>query len=73
MFELVKGNQGAGIYIDPGAGDYAGLLHVAEKLQEDIELVTGVKPPIHEKQTEWVQIIPGTIGSHPVLDEFIAR
>ena len=72
MFELVKGNQGAGIYIDPGAGDCAGLLHVAEKLQEDIELVTGVKPSIDAKQTEGGQIIPGTIGSHPVIDELIA-
>lgn len=73
MFELVKGKQAAGIYVDPGAGDYAGLLHVAEKLQEDIRLVTGVRPSIDRERKDGYQIIPGTIGSHPVLDAMIAE
>ena len=46
MFELVKGTQAASLYIAPGADDYAGLSHVAEKLQQDIKLVTGVTPEI---------------------------
>lgn len=71
MFELVKGKQAAGIYVDPDAGDYAGLLHVAEKLQEDIQLVTGVRPSIDRERKNGYQIIPGTIGSHPVLDAMI--
>ncbi len=44
MFELVKGTQAASLYIAPGADDFAGLSHVAEKIQKDIELVTGVAP-----------------------------
>lgn len=73
MFELVKEKKAAGIYIDPAAGDYAGLLHVAEKLQEDIRLVTGVRPSIDGELTDGYQIIPGTIGAHPLLDEMIAE
>lgn len=68
MFELVKGERSAGIYVDPHAGDYAGILHVAEKLQEDICLVTGVKPVIDTVQKDGYQIIAGTIGSCPVID-----
>ena len=37
MFELVKGTQAASLYIAPGADDFAGLSHVAEKIQKDIE------------------------------------
>lgn len=73
MFELVKGKQAAGIYVDPGAADYAGLLHVAEKLQEDICRVTDVLPAIGNELTEDYQIVPGTIGAHPVLDAWIAE
>ena len=41
MFELVKGTQAASLYIAKEADDFAGLSHVAEKIQKDIELVTG--------------------------------
>lgn len=71
MFELVKGNQAAGIYVDQNASDYAGLHHVAEKLQEDIRLVTGVKPSIDGECKDGYQIIAGTIGSSPVIDKMI--
>ena len=33
MFELVKGTQAASLYIAPGADDFAGLSHVAEKIR----------------------------------------
>lgn len=71
MFELVKGKQAAGIYVDQNASDYAGLLHVAEKLQEDIRLVTGVEPAIDAECKDGYQIIAGTIGSSPVIDGMI--
>ena len=73
MFELVKGTQAASLYIAPGADDYAGLSHVAEKLQQDIKLVTGVTPEITKTLSNGYQIIPGTIGKNPVIDEMIAN
>lgn len=72
MFDLVRGKKAAGIYIDPAAADYAGLLHVAGKLQEDIQLVTGVRPAIDKALADGPQVIAGTIGSHPVIDDMIA-
>lgn len=73
MFELVKGTKAAGIYIDKNAADYEGLLHVAGKLQEDIGLVSGVKPQIEDVLTDDFQIVAGTIGSHPVIDKMMAE
>ena len=52
MFELVKGTQAASLYIAKEADDFAGLSHVAEKIQKDIELVTGVAPKIRRKTGE---------------------
>ena len=52
MFELVKGTQAASLYIAKEADDFAGLSHVAEKIQKDIELVTGVAPKIRRKTRE---------------------
>ena len=34
MFELVKGTQAASLYIAKEADDFAGLSHVAEKIQK---------------------------------------
>lgn len=73
MFELVKGKRAAGIYVDLEAADCAGLLHVAEKLQEDICLVADVRPEIENELTKDYQIVPGTIGANPVLDAWIAE
>ena len=61
MFELVKGTQAASLYIAKEADDFAGLSHVAEKIQKDIELVTGVAPKICDAMPEGYSIIPGTI------------
>ena len=52
MFELVKGTQAASLYIAKEADDFAGLSHVAEKIQKDIELVTGVAPKICDAMPE---------------------
>ena len=73
MFELVKGTQAASLYIAKEADDFAGLSHVAEKIQKDIELVTGVAPKICDAMPEGYSIIPGTIGKNPVIDEMIAN
>lgn len=73
MFELVKNNHAAGIYVDKGAADYAGLLHVAGKLQADIRLVTDAEPAIDGTLSDGYQIIVGTIGSNPVIDRMIAK
>lgn len=73
MFELVKGTQAASLYIAKEADDFAGLSHVAEKLQQDIKLVTGVTPEITKTLSNGYQIIPGTIGKNPVIDEMIAN
>lgn len=73
MFELVKDSKAAGIYVDSNAADYAGLSHVAGKLQADITLVTGVEPSIDDALTEGFQIVAGTIGANPVIDEMIAQ
>ena len=73
MFELVKGTQAASLYIAKEADDFAGLSHVAEKIQKDIELVTGVAPKICDAMPEGYSIIPGTIGKNPVIDEMIAK
>ena len=59
MFELVKGTQAASLYIAKEADDFAGLSHVAEKIQKDIELVTGVAPKICDAMPEGYSIIPG--------------
>lgn len=72
MFELVKAGKAAGIYVDSEATDYRGLSHVAEKLQEDIQLVTGVKPMIEAEVTDGFQIIAGTMGANPKIDAKIA-
>ena len=71
MFELVKGTKAAGIYIDKNAANYEGLFHVAAKLQEDIGVVSGVKPQIEDVLTDDFQIIAGTIGSHPIIDKMV--
>ena len=68
MFELVKGTQAASLYIAKEADDFAGLSHVAEKIQKDIELVTGVAPKICDAMPEGYSIIPGTIGKNPVIE-----
>lgn len=73
MFELVKNQKAAGIYVDSDAVDYAGLSHVAGKIQADIKLVTGVEPTIDDTLSDGFQIVAGTIGSHPVIDEMIAK
>ena len=73
MFELVKSNHAAGIYVDKGAADYAGLLHVAGKLQADIRLVTDAEPAIDDTLSDGFQIIAGTIGSNPVIDRMIEK
>ena len=73
MFELVKENVAAGIFVDAAAKDYAGILHVAKKLQADIKLVTGTEPVVGEVQTEEFQIMAGTIGGSPVIDEMIEQ
>ena len=73
MFELVRGGKAAGIYVDERSSDYAGLSHVAEKIRDDIELVTGVCPPI---ETEWsgeYQIVAGTLGSCPAVDALVSE
>lgn len=72
MFELVKEKKAAGIYIDAKATDYRGLCHVAEKLQEDIFLVTGVKPTLDTEWTNDFQIVAGTLGANPTVDDMIA-
>lgn len=71
MFELVKEKRAAGIYIDAKATDYSGLCHVAEKLQEDIFLVTGVKPQLDTEWTDGFQIVAGTLGANPTVDDMI--
>lgn len=71
MFNLVKEKKAAGIYVEPKATDYAGIFHVAGKLQEDIYRVTNISPAVEDKLTDGYQIIPGTIGKHPVLDAWI--
>ena len=71
MFELVKGTKAAGIFIDKNAADYEGLFHVAAKLQEDIGVVSGVKPQIEDVLTDDFQIVAGTIGSHPIIDKMV--
>ena len=73
MFELVKTNKAAGILVDKKAADYAGLSHVAHKLQADIKLVTDVEPSLDDSVTDGFQIIPGTIGQHPMIDELITK
>lgn len=72
MFELVKGKTTAGIYVDTKSTDYNGIRHVAEKLQEDILLVTGRKPSIEEEITDGFQIMAGTLGNSPAIDGMIA-
>ena len=64
MFELVKGTQAASLYIAPGADDYAGLSHVAEKLQQDIKLVTG-DTGNYKNFIERISDYSGTIGKNP--------
>lgn len=44
MFELVKGTQAASLYIVPGADDFAGLSHVAEKSRKILNLSQGWHP-----------------------------
>lgn len=73
MFELVKANKAAGIFVDCRAADFAGLTHVAGKLQTDIKLVTGVEPSIDDALTDGYQIVAGTLGSHPFIDDMIAK
>ncbi len=73
MFELVKAGKAAGIYVDKTAKDYAGLLHVAKKIATDVELVTDVKPAVEEGKNDGYQIIPGTLGACPVVDDMIAK
>ena len=72
MFELVKGGKAAGIYVDEKAADYAGLSHVAKKLAEDIQMVTGVAPGQDKELTDGFQIVAGTLGSSPVVDGMVA-
>lgn len=72
MFELVKGGKAAGIYVDEKASDYVGLSHVAKKLAEDVQMVTGVAPKQDEELTEEFQIVAGTLGQSPVVDGMVA-
>ncbi len=73
MFEVVKGGRAASIFVDVQAEDYAGLAHVAGKISRDVELVAGVAPEVTGTLTEDFQIVPGTIGSSPVIDGMIAE
>lgn len=67
-FELVKA-KAAGLYIDRDSLDQKGLAHVAQRVAEDIELVSGVRPVVEEELTDQPQVIVGTIGKSPVLDQ----
>ncbi|MCH5264273.1 MAG: glycosyl hydrolase 115 family protein [Lachnospiraceae bacterium] len=73
MFELVKDGRAAGIYVDAASADYAGLSRVAEKIKEDIELVTGSAPVLEERLTDGFQIVAGTLGSSPVVAQMVAE
>jgi hypothetical protein len=68
-FNLVKEGTAAGICLPPDSEDIKGLVHVAGIFAGDVELVTGVKPRIEEKLTDQPQVIAGTIGRSPVLQQ----
>ena len=68
-FNLVKEGIAAGICLSPDSEDIKGLVHVAGIFAGDVELVTGVRPQIEEKLTDQPQVIAGTIGRSPVLQQ----
>ena len=69
-FNLVK-EKAAGFYLDPGALDYEGLAHVAHIFIEDVKQVTGAVMPFEHTWTDGPQMIAGTVGSCPALDELV--
>lgn len=69
-FELVKG-RACGIYIHPESSDYKGLSHVAGIFARDVKLVTGKENVLEDGITQEAQVIVGTIGSSPVIDDMI--
>lgn len=73
MFELVKAGKAAGIYVDKSSKDASGLLHVAEKISADIALVSGVRPSVDGTLTDGFQVVAGTLGKSPVIDEMEAE
>lgn len=68
-FELSK----AGIYVDPNAADINGLSHVAKILSGDVKLVTGQALSLDDAMDNKPQILVGTIGSSPMLDELVSE
>lgn len=71
-FNLVKG-EAAGFFISPDSADYKGLAHVAEIFTGDVEMVTGAAMQLDTELTERPQIIAGTIGKSPVLEQLISE
>ncbi len=69
-FNLVKG-EAAGIYISPDSVDFRGLAHVAKIFAGDVELVSGTSVALETELTECPQIILGTLGKSPVLEQLI--
>nr|MBP3598766.1 glycosyl hydrolase 115 family protein [Eubacterium sp.] len=67
-FELNK----AGIYVDKKASDVKGLSHVAKILAEDVKLVADKALSLDETVTNGPQILVGTLGHSPMLDELVA-
>jgi hypothetical protein len=56
------------------AGDYAGVLRVADDLRGDLHRVTGAEPAVlHDELPARDPIILGTIGKSPLIDRIIAR
>ncbi len=67
-FELNK----AGIYVDKKASDVKGLFHVAKILSEDVKLVTDKALTLDEEISGAPQILVGTLGNSPMLDELVS-
>ena len=72
-FPLVAGGRAAPIVVS--AGDYAGVIRVADDLQSDVGKVTGVRPAVsHDQFPAGVDpVIVGTVGKSPLIDQIVAR